>query len=72
MSSLFMANGYSESDDHKRFIDMKKTSSKNGAAGKQKILTKVMSQKRFKREMKNQKHYLQRIISIAEVLEEQS
>jgi len=60
-----MANGYSESDDIKRFIDLKKTSSKNGAAGKQKITAKVKGQNNFRRITKNQKHISQRIISIA-------
>lgn len=66
-----MANGYNESDDLKRFVDMKKTTSKNGA-GKQKIPTKARGQPTFKRIMRNQKHISQRIVSIAEVLEEQS
>lgn len=62
-----MINGYNESDDLKRFIDMKKTKSKNGAGRKQKvnINMKVMSQPRFKQESKNQRHNEQRIISVA-------
>lgn len=57
-ASIGMVNGYNESDDLKRFIDMKKTRSKNGGGRKQKmnVNMKFMSQPRFKHESKNQRH----------------
>ena len=64
MSSLYLANGYSENDDQFRFRDYYKSSN-----GKRKGLKEKMSNETFKKHDKYHNHYIQRIIAISEVIE---
>lgn len=72
MTSLGLANGYAETEDVKRFIDMKKTRNTRTGSKKNANINKKMAEKQFKQDLKKIKHNYQRIIGIAEVLEDQS
>lgn len=53
MTSIGLANGYSESDDHKRFIDVRKT--KFGKTGSRNMSKKV-ADRNFKQDSKKIRH----------------
>lgn len=69
MSSLYMANGFSEDNDRMRFIDYTKTNKRTRSKFKKRG---AMALGTFKKEDRYIKHNMQRIISISEILEEQS
>lgn len=69
LASVAMANGYPESDDKNRFMDLKKNGKRN-KRNTQKVTMNVIRDIKAKKEHKHIRHFAQRIISIAEVLEE--
>jgi hypothetical protein len=68
--SLGLANGYGETEDVKRFIDLKKA--RNLKSGSKKNIGKRMADRNFKQDFNRTRHNYQRIIAISEVLEDQS